>query len=96
MSFPLNEESLAEMIPVMLMRGSVDAEHHVLYQVNINNAKNVFIGLQQGEAAYWQGTGNKLLAPEPWTSSLLPSDPDFSWCAPDAELVRSQTISSLF
>ncbi|KAK3356868.1 family 55 glycoside hydrolase [Lasiosphaeria hispida] len=55
-------------------------EHHVLYQVNINNAKDVFIGLQQGEAAYWQGTGNTLLAPAPWTDSLLPSDPDFGWC----------------
>ena len=62
-------------------------EHHVLYQVNIHNAKNVFIGLQEGESAYWQGTGNKLLAPEPWTKSLLPSDPDFSWCAPDSAMV---------
>ncbi|KAK3377556.1 glycoside hydrolase family 55 protein [Podospora didyma] len=56
-------------------------EHHVLYQVNIHNAKNVFIGLQQGEAAYWQGTGNTLLAPAPWSENLRPSDPDFSWCA---------------
>jgi glucan 1,3-beta-glucosidase len=44
-------------------------------------ANNVFLGLQQGESAYYQGTGNTLLPPAPWASSLLPSDPDFSWCA---------------
>ncbi|KAK3898482.1 glucan endo-1,3-beta-glucosidase [Staphylotrichum tortipilum] len=55
-------------------------EHHVLYQVNINKAENVFIGLQEGEAAYWQGKGNTVLAPAPWTQSLLASDPDFAWC----------------
>lgn len=58
-----------------------------MYQVNIRNAKNVFIGLQEGEAAYWQGTGNKLLAPEPWSKSLLASDPDFGWCAADSAMV---------
>ncbi|KAK0748997.1 glycoside hydrolase family 55 protein [Schizothecium vesticola] len=63
-------------------------EHHVLYQVNIRNAKNVFIGLQEGESAYWQGTGNKLLAPEPWSKSLLASDPDFGWCAVDSAMCR--------
>ncbi|KAL2145165.1 hypothetical protein VTI28DRAFT_7801 [Corynascus sepedonium] len=62
------------------------AEHNVLYQVNINKAENVFIGLQQGESAYWQGKGNTLLAPAPWTESLLASDPDFAWCGEnDAE-----------
>ena len=64
------------------------AEHYVLYQVNINKAENVFIGLQQGEAAYWQGNGSTLLAPEPWTGTLLPSDPDFDWCAADDAEVR--------
>jgi len=57
-----------------------DAEHNVLYQVNINKAENVFIGLQQGESAYWQGKGNTVLAPAPWKDSLLESDPDFEWC----------------
>lgn len=60
-----------------------DTEHNVLYQVNINEAENVFIGLQQGESAYWQGEGNTLLAPAPWTESLLKSDPDFAWCGDD-------------
>ncbi|KUJ10056.1 pectin lyase-like protein [Mollisia scopiformis] len=57
-------------------------EHHTLYQMNIVGAKNVFLGLQQGEAAYWQGAGATVLAPAPWTDSLLPSEPpDWSWCA---------------
>ncbi|KAK5657995.1 hypothetical protein OQA88_2549 [Cercophora sp. LCS_1] len=63
-------------------------EHNVLYQMNIHNARNVFIGLQQGETAYWQGKGNTLLAPEPWGEYLLPSDPDFGWCAPDDATCR--------
>ncbi|KAF2024187.1 family 55 glycoside hydrolase [Setomelanomma holmii] len=63
-------------------------EHFVLYQVTINSASNVFVGLQQGEAAYYQGTGNTLLAPAPWGANLLPSDPDFSWCAANAVSCR--------
>jgi glucan 1,3-beta-glucosidase len=66
-------------------------EHHVLYQVNINKAKNVFIGLQEGEAPYWQGTRNTPLAPAPWTSSLQPSDPDFRWCGADEMQVTIPT-----
>ncbi|KAK4190867.1 glucan endo-1,3-beta-glucosidase [Podospora australis] len=58
-------------------------EHNVLYQVGIHQAENVFIGLQQGESAYWQGKGNTVLAPAPWTESLRESDPDFNWCADD-------------
>ena len=63
-------------------------EHHVLYQVNINKAENVFIGLQEGESAYWQGKGNTVLAPAPWKDNLLESDPDFSWCGASDALVR--------
>jgi glucan 1,3-beta-glucosidase len=62
-------------------------EHFVLYQVTIRNAENVFVGIQQGEAAYYQGAGNSLLAPSPWEKNLLPSDPDFSWCATNASSV---------
>ncbi|KAK4450929.1 pectate lyase superfamily protein-domain-containing protein [Podospora aff. communis PSN243] len=63
-------------------------EHNVLYQMNIHNAKNVFMGLQQGETPYWQGPENPLLAPEPWGKYLLGSDPDFAWCAPDDNMCR--------
>lgn len=58
----------------------IGSEHNVLYQVNINKAQNVFLGFQQSETPYWQGVDSGLLTPEPWSDSLLPSDPDFSWC----------------
>lgn len=63
-------------------------EHHALYQATLFNARNVFIGLQQGEAAYWQGNGTVAPAPQPWQSVLQPSDPDFSWCAADDQQCR--------
>ncbi|KAK0617735.1 pectate lyase superfamily protein-domain-containing protein [Immersiella caudata] len=64
----------------------VGSEHHFLYQINIHYAQNVFLGLEQGESPYWQGAGNALLPPAPFTASLLPSDPDFTWCpATDAK-----------
>ena len=67
----------------MRTRTSNPTEHNVLYQINIDSAKNVFLGFQQSETPYWQGVGSDLLAPAPWAASLLPSDPDFSWCAAD-------------
>lgn len=53
-----------------------------------SKAGNVFIGLQQGKSAYWQGEGNTLLAPVPWKAWLLESDPDFSWCGGDEVQVQ--------
>lgn len=64
------------------------SEHHALYQTTLFNARNVFIGLQQGEAAYWQGNGTVAPAPQPWQGVLQPSDPDFSWCAADDQQCR--------
>lgn len=61
----------------------IGSEHNSLYQVNIYKAQNVFLGFQQSETPYWQGNNSGLLTPLPWTGSLLDSDPDFSWCAPD-------------
>jgi glucan 1,3-beta-glucosidase len=53
-------------------------EHNTLYQYNLNNAQNVYIGMQQSEAPYWQGSGSASLAPAPWTAAG--SDPTFSNC----------------
>ena len=64
-----------------LICGGGWAEHHFLYQLNIHRAKDVFVGLEQGEAPYWHGQGNTVLPPAPFADSLFPSDPDFSWCA---------------
>lgn len=61
----------------------IGSEHNVLYQMNIHKAKNVFLAFQQSETPYWQGNNSGLLTPAPWQNSLLPSDPDFSWCAVD-------------
>lgn len=55
-------------------------EHNTLYQYNFNDASNVFTALQQSETPYWQGEGSDSLAPAPWSSSLIPSDPNFTNC----------------
>jgi glucan 1,3-beta-glucosidase len=67
-------------------------EHHDLYQLNINNPKNVFLGLEQGESPYWQGTGNTGVNPALWTDHLLTSDPDFSWCTASDVQVRTNLL----
>ncbi|KAF2716427.1 glycoside hydrolase family 55 protein [Polychaeton citri CBS 116435] len=56
-------------------------EHNTLYQYNFQGASNVFVGMQQSEAPYWQGPGSSSLAPAPWTA-LTDNyhDPDFSNC----------------
>jgi glucan 1,3-beta-glucosidase len=56
--------------------------------VNINNAKNVYIGLMEAETSHWQGNGTTYYPPDPWTNALLPSDPTFSWCAANNAQVR--------
>jgi glucan 1,3-beta-glucosidase len=65
--------------------------------MNIYNAKNVFLGLQQSETAYWQVSGDNtgVINPAPWTNSLLPSEPDFSWCAASDTAVRMECSSTV-
>ena len=65
-------------------------EHNTLYQYNLNNAQNVYIGMQQSETPYWQGSGSASLAPAPWTAAG--SDPTFSNCGSS----DGQVSSSLF
>ncbi|KAK9319641.1 glycoside hydrolase family 55 protein [Lipomyces orientalis] len=55
-------------------------EHNTLYQYNINNARNVFIGMQQTETPYWQGLGSLNNAPQPWTFNLTYGDPTYANC----------------
>ncbi|RPB03447.1 glycoside hydrolase family 55 protein [Choiromyces venosus 120613-1] len=54
-------------------------EHHTLYQYNLVNAQNVYLGMVQVETPYWQPGPS---APSPWTSNQTWHDPDFSSCAP--------------
>ena len=63
-------------------------EHNTLYQYNLNSAKNVYIGMQQSETPYWQGTGSASLAPAPWTAAG--SDPTFSNCGSSDGQVSSR------
>ena len=68
----------------------ISAEHNTLYQANFQSAQNVFLGFQQSETAYWQGSGQATIAPDPWGPVALSSDPDFSWCAGgDAQVRRT-------
>ena len=63
-------------------------EHHTLYQYNFNKASDVFTALQQAESPYWQGTGSPDLAPAPWASALIESDPDFGYCCAQSGACR--------
>ena len=54
------------------------SEHNTLYQYNFHDCQNVFVGMQQGEAPYWQGSGSSSLAPDPWTPLSAYGDPNFS------------------
>lgn len=56
-------------------------EHNTLYNYNLYNAENVYVGMQQSETAYWQGVGSLQDAPNPWPPLARYGDPDFSWCA---------------
>lgn len=58
-------------------------EHNTLYQYNLVLAQNLFIGMQQSETPYWQGTGGPAQAPAPWTPNLAFGDPTFSNCKTD-------------
>lgn len=80
------------------------SERQDLYQVNINNAQNVFIGLMEGETSHWQGNGTQVFIPDPWSDSLQSSDPEFKWCAATNaqcrmglyQIVRKSTNSNLY
>ena len=64
------------------------SEHNTLYQYSFRNAQNVFVGMQQSETPYWQGTGSPSLAPAPWTVNTTYGDPTFSNCAAGDALCR--------
>jgi len=64
------------------------SEHNTLYQYDLNNAQNIFVGMQQSETPYWQGVGSPSLAPSPWTPLSNYADPDFSNCPGGDEQCR--------
>ncbi|KAL5334910.1 pectate lyase superfamily protein-domain-containing protein [Aspergillus crustosus] len=57
------------------------AEHNQLYNYQVTNAENVFMGLIQTETPYYQANPNSLV---PFTPQAAWNDPDFSSCTTDA------------
>jgi glucan 1,3-beta-glucosidase len=55
------------------------SEHNVFYQYQLNQAKNVFMTMIQGETPYWQPAPK---APAPFTPNLVLADPSYAHCEP--------------
>jgi len=55
----------------------IQSEHNVLYQYQLDNAKNVFMTMIQSETPYWQPGPP---APEPATPSDVFNDPTYAHC----------------
>lgn len=53
------------------------SEHNVLYQYQLSNAKNIYMGMIQTESPYFQPIPK---APSPFTPGLFPNDPTFRDC----------------
>ncbi|KAK2742694.1 hypothetical protein FQN57_005149 [Myotisia sp. PD_48] len=53
------------------------SEHNVLYQYQVSQAKNLFMGMIQSESPYYQSTPK---APVPFMTGLFPNDPKFGDC----------------
>jgi glucan 1,3-beta-glucosidase len=65
----------------MISAANNNIEHSAMYQINIHNAKGVFLGVHQSEAAYWQvQTTASVLNPGSWSSALFAGEPNFGWC----------------
>ncbi|KAF8969934.1 exo-beta-1,3-glucanase [Flammula alnicola] len=68
------------------------AEHHVLYQYNLFNAKNHYIGLMQTETPYFQPSP---VPPAPFTSNATIGDPTFSPTMPAAWALQVQSSTDI-
>ncbi|KAF9890404.1 hypothetical protein FE257_006072 [Aspergillus nanangensis] len=73
------------------------SEHHQLYNYQVTNARNVFMGMIQTETPYYQANPNAL---KPFTSQKKWNDPDFANCKTDgcrkAWGVRVMNTSDLY
>ena len=72
------------------------SEHNVMYQYQVNNATNVFMGMIQTETPYWQPAPP---AAHPFTPGLFADDPSFAACTTPAcalawatRIVNSQNV----
>ncbi|RYP46686.1 hypothetical protein DL768_007158 [Monosporascus sp. mg162] len=60
---------------------ATSAEHAVLYQYQLYEAKNIYLGHIQTETPYYQPAP---LAPEPFSTGSFSGDPDFADCTEDS------------
>jgi hypothetical protein len=77
------------------------SEHHAMYQYQISQAHNLYMGMIQTESPYYQPSPT---APSPFTAGLFPNDPTFSDCEGSASqcamswalrIIDSSTIYSM-
>ncbi|KAF9483862.1 exo-beta-1,3-glucanase [Pholiota conissans] len=68
------------------------AEHHILYQYNLFNAKNHYIGFMQTETPYFQPSP---LPPNPFNVNTAIGDPTFSPSMPAAWALQIQSSSNI-
>ncbi|KAI2907774.1 CAZyme family GH55 [Aspergillus niger] len=58
------------------------SEHNVLYQYQVSQARDLYMGMIQTESPYFQ---NVPPAPSPFSPGLFPNDPTFSDCDSDSQ-----------
>lgn len=61
------------------------SEHNIYYQYQLDNTKNIFMTMIQGETPYWQP---RPPAPEPFPALSAYNDPTYSECASDSRTCR--------
>ncbi|OAQ66884.1 pectate lyase superfamily protein domain-containing protein [Pochonia chlamydosporia 170] len=68
---------------------SLGSEHWWLYQLNLWEAKDVFVSMLQAETNYNQGSNAPQIPPAPWKANVRGwNDPDFSWCGGGDKICR--------
>ncbi|KAJ5130998.1 Peptidoglycan-binding Lysin subgroup, partial [Penicillium bovifimosum] len=65
------------------------SEHNVLYQYQVSNAKDLYMGMIQTESPYFQPTPH---APQPFKTGLFSNDPVFADCDSSANCFASWAL----
>ncbi|KII88660.1 glycoside hydrolase family 55 protein [Plicaturopsis crispa FD-325 SS-3] len=78
--------------PVWLI-GTGESEHHTLYQYNLVNAKNHYMGLIQTETPYYQPIP---ATPDPFTINSAYHDPTFASGSPSAWGLNVESSTDIF
>ncbi|KAL2885192.1 Glucan 1,3-beta-glucosidase [Ceratocystis lukuohia] len=78
-----NPECIGAFLLFHLTKTASASEHNVVYNYQLSNAKNVFMGLIQTETAYFQGNPSSM---EPFSVNTDYNDPDFETICQDDKL----------